>query len=121
MSTPFEYQVDQQSEQYIKVSAQGSAGMNEIIFMYQDLCSVAAENGYNKLFIDVTDLVLDFPMTDFVPLMNQLTELLADYKVARLCNVFEFRQDLIENVSGKANLDLKNFTEQSEALAWLLS
>ena len=119
MSTQFH--VEQQFEQYLKLSAHGSAGKSEILTMYQEACSAALNNSCFKLVVDVKNLTLDFPMTEFVPIMNQLTGMLANFKVARLCNVFEFRQDLIENVSGKSNLNLKNFSEHEEALAWLLS
>lgn len=121
MSTQFNYHFDQQFEQYLKLSAQGSAGKNEILTMYKEACAIALNNSCFKLLVDVQNVTLDFPMTEFVPIMNQLTGMLANFKVARLCNVFEFRQDLIENVSGKSNLNLKNFSEDKEALAWLLS
>lgn len=121
MSTQFNYQVAPQAEQYVKISANGSAGKNEILAMYRDVCAVAIDNGCKRLFVDATQITLDFPMTEFVPIMKELTGMLASFKVARLCNVFEFRQDLIENVSGKSNLELKNFTTNEEALAWLLT
>ena len=119
MSTPFEYKVCQQAEGYIKVELQGNAGTNEIVFMYQDVCDVAESNQFNRLLIDATGVTLDFPMTEFVPLMKKLSFMLEGFKVARLCNVFEFRQDLIENVSAKAEVILKNFTEEAEAIDWL--
>lgn len=121
MSTQFHYHIDQQAEQYLKLSAHGAAGKSEILSMYQDACNAALNNSCFKLLVDVKGLTLAFPMTEFVPTMNQLTGMLAHFKVARLCKVFEFRQDLIENVSGKANLNLKNFSEDEKALAWLLS
>ena len=121
MSTQFDYQVNQQADDYIRVSLSGVAGVKEIIFMYQDVCDVAGENQFNKLLIDATDVKMEFAMTEFVPMMKKLSVLLADFKVARLCNVFEFRQDLIESVSVKSNIVLKNFTAESEAIDWLLS
>lgn len=121
MSTPFNYYIEQQAEQYLTLSAQGSAGKKEILSMYQEACELGLKQNCFNLMVDVKQVTLDFPMTDFVPIMNELTDMLATFKIARLCNTFEFRQDLIENVSGKANLNLKNFSEDEEALAWLLS
>lgn len=119
MSTPFEYKVCQQAEGYLAVDLIGDAGTNEIVFMYQDVCDVAQSNEFDKILVNAKKLNLDFSMTEFVPLMKQLSPLLSQFKIARLCNVFEFRQDLIENVSLKENIALKNFKEESEAVIWL--
>lgn len=120
MSTQFEYKVCQQAEQYIKVQPSGSAGVKEILFMYQDACDLAESSKANKLLLDMTAIELSYPLTELLPLMKRLEDMLADFKVARICNVFEFRQDLIENISAKANLQLRNFGEEAEALTWLL-
>jgi len=121
MSTPFEYKVCQQAESYVKVYLSGSAGAREIEFMYQDVCEVAEANQFDKLLVDAQNLTLDFHMTEFVPLMKKVSSLLVGFKVARVCKVFEFRQDLIENVSKKSDVDLKNFTDETAAVTWLLA
>lgn len=120
MSTQFEYKVCQQAEQYVKVQPSGAAGVKDILFMYQDVCDLAESSKANRLLLDMTAIELSYPLTDLLPLMKRLEQVLAGFKVARICNVFEFRQDLIENISAKANLQLRNFGEESEALTWLL-
>lgn len=120
MSTPFEYKVCQQADQYVRVQPSGAAGVKDILSMYQDVCDLAISKKSDKLLLDTTAMKLDYPMTELLPLMKKLEQLLVDFKVARVCNVFEFRQDLIENISAKANLDLRNFADESEALVWLL-
>lgn len=120
MSTQFQYQICQRAEQYVKVEPSGAANANEILFMYQDVCDQAASNQANMLLLDMTAIELSYPLTELLPLMKKLENVLADFKVARICNVFDFRQDLIENISAKANLQLRNFGEESEALTWLL-
>lgn len=120
MSAPFEYKVCPQIDNYVKVLPSGAAGSQDILAMYQDICDLADSNKSDKLLLDMTTIELAYPMTELLPLMKRLEELLASFKVARICNVFEFRQDLIENISVKANLELRNFADETSALAWLL-
>lgn len=120
MSTQFEYKVCESQDQYVKVLPSGPAGVNDILYMYQDICDQAKTSQANKLLFDMTAMELDYPMTELLPLMKKLEGLLSNFKVARICNVFEFRQDLIENISAKANIQLRNFGDESEALTWLL-
>ena len=94
--------------------------MKIILVMYRDICDLAESHRANKLLFDMTEIQLDYPMTELLPLMKKLEAVLANFKVARICNVFEFRQDLIENISAKANLQLRNFPDETEALTWLL-
>lgn len=121
MPTQFEYKVCQQADQYVKVLPTGPAGVQDILYMYQEVCDLAKSNKADKLLLDTTAMELDYPMTELLPLMKRLETILVNFKVARVCNVFEFRQDLIENISAKANLKLRNFSEEAEALDWLLN
>lgn len=120
MSTLFEYKVCPQVDNYVKVLPSGAAGSKDILSMYQDICTLAESKKSDKLLLDMTAIELTYPMTELLPLMKNLEDLLARFKIARICNVFEFRQDLIENISAKANLELRNFADETAALAWLL-
>lgn len=120
MSTVFAYEICQQNQGHLQVSLSGVAGVRDILSMYDDVCLRAKEQQIDKILVDVTGCKLDYPMTQFVPLMKQLARILAPFRVARVCNVFEFRQDLIENISNKSSVMLKNFTCEQQAINWLL-
>lgn len=121
MTIEFSYQVCQQEAEYLKVDAKGVAGVKDIEFMYQGVCEIAKDHSCAKILMNAKGLELEFQMTDFVPLMQKLSTRLSTFKIARVCDVYGIKQDLIENMSMKTKLNLKNFSNETDAKQWLLN
>ena len=120
MTTSLSYQISYSEQHIIKVTAKGLADVTQMENMYQDVLSQAKDNSCENILFDATAMVSNYPLTEFLPLVNRLKPRLTGFKLARLCDIYEHRQDLIETVGNKENLTIKNFAAEAEATNWLL-
>ncbi len=120
MSDEFKFTYQMQADQYIVVKAQGNANAEQIEAMYRNAHNVAASHKVNKLLVDLAEARLSYPMEHFLPLMHRLKPVLTHFKTARVIKNESFRHDLVETVSQKSALKLKNFDDRHQAINWLL-
>ena len=121
MTTSLNYQISYSDEHIVKVTANGFADVQQMENMYQDVLAQAKTLACDNILFDASAMVANYPLTEFLPLMHRLKEHLQGFKLARLCNIYEHRQDLIESVGTKQNLTIKNFDIEDEATSWLLT
>ena len=119
MSTLFNYRVDSICDQHIKICLSGLAQVEHIESMYQDVVMLSEINQSSHILIDAISSELVYPISDLLPLMARLKQLLGTFKVARVCRVGEFRQELVEEASSKYGMQIRNFSQEQEALNWL--
>lgn len=119
MSTSFNYRVDSINEQHIKICLSGFAQVEQIESMYQDVVMLSEINQSSHILIDAVSSELVYPVKDLLPLMVRLKQLLGTFKVARVCRVGEFRQELVEEASSKYGIQIRNFAQEQEAIKWL--
>ena len=121
MTSSLSYQVSYSEQHIVKVTAKGSADVKQMENMYQDVLQQAKSFSCDNILFDASAIVANYPLTEFLPLMHRLKAHLQGYKLARLCDIYEHRQDLIESVGNKENLTIKNFDVEDDATTWLLS
>ena len=92
MSTPFKYQICQQQPEFVRVTMSGIAGVEQIECVYQEVLDLSSSHQVHKVLVDAKSVKLSYPLTEFLPLMNRLSSLLKDHKIARVCHKDEFRQ-----------------------------
>lgn len=119
MKKPFEFEIMDNDEPFLNVRVKGHASSKNIINMYKAIHDRANQNKQNKVILDAKEMVFDYPIVEFIPLVNDIKPLLTNVKVARLCEPFEQRQELIQSYCNKLNLPLKNFSCSKEAKSWL--
>lgn len=121
MTTSLSYQISYSDQHIVKVTAKGLADVTQMENMYQDVLSQAKGYACENILLDASAMVSNYPLTEFLPLMHRLKSHLQGIKLARLCDVYEHRQDLIESVGTKENLTIKNFSMEDDAKTWLLN
>ena len=119
MSTLFNYRVDSICDQHIKIRLSGLAKKEHIESMYQDVVMLSEINQSSHILIDAVSSELIYPVTDLLPLMTRLKQLLGTFKVARVCRVGEFRQELVEEACLKYGIQIRNFAQEQDAMKWL--
>jgi hypothetical protein len=119
MKTPFQFKICDMDDHVLKVKVEGHANKNNIVDMYEAIHGKALSAKRSKVLMDATNMAFDYPMTDFIPLVNSIKHLVKDLKVARVCEPYEQRQEIIQSYSDKENLPLRNFNNCEEAKAWL--
>lgn len=120
MSIPFRYSTHTNEQHYLSITVEGIADDIHIENMYADIKNIALQNQYKNILVNANNVTLDFPMERFLPLMNRLLPQLVRFNIARLCSLDDYKQDLIQNVCLSSNVNMKNFTNQTDAENWLL-
>ncbi|MDU0112445.1 hypothetical protein RT723_05400 [Psychrosphaera aquimarina] len=120
MSIPFRYSTHTNQTEYLYVNVEGDADDKQIENMYLDIKNQAQQNQYNNILINVNQITLNYTMEKFLPLMQRIMPHLAGFNIARLCSLDDYKQDLIQNVCLSSNVNMKNFTNQTDAENWLL-
>lgn len=120
MTKVFHFKLELNTKGYVTIHAQGEAQVADIESMYQEVYQFSQTQQINKVLFQALDVQLNYPMDQFLPLMERLSNYLEVLQVARIVDVDGFRQDLIEVVSEKLDYQLKNFSCPDEAEQWLL-
>lgn len=105
---------------YLHFTIEGEAEIEHIENLYDAILMHAKQRKNFNVLVDATNAEYVYPLEKFVPMVNRLAEKLKHLRIARLCQVDDFRQDLIEAMSIKQNINLRNFPDQMQALRWLL-
>jgi hypothetical protein len=121
MTNVFHFKLALDERGYVKIVAYGDASVSDIENMYQSVLEYSKQQETEKVMFDAVNVNLSYPMDQFLPLMERLSAYLSSLKVARVVKAEGFRQDLIETVSHKLNLDLRNFSCSEQANDWLVS
>ncbi|NVK24658.1 MAG: hypothetical protein HWE10_07005 [Gammaproteobacteria bacterium] len=121
MKTPLTYKISYSDDSFVSVIAKGIANPKQVEDMYKEIIAEAKSYSSDKIMLDAAQISLEYPLTELVPLMNRLKTIIDGFKVARICNKYEHRQDLIEGLGNKQKLSIKNFGDTKEALSWLQS
>ncbi|GAA0362403.1 hypothetical protein GCM10009092_28460 [Bowmanella denitrificans] len=103
----------------VRVSTGGLAEPQDIHTLYQQALDAGREANCYKLLLDVRELALDYDSGKVFQVLRDISPILQQLQVARLVTLSEFKHDLIEEYAKEQGFNLKNFTEQHQALEWL--
>lgn len=122
MSSLLNYTIEFEPVGFVKVTAKGGATAYELIKMYHAAINFCDGYDTNRILVDVTEMEAAYPLYQLLPLMDRLSEILFNYRVARVTNQIDaFQQEIIEAASSKSAVDMKNFDNSLAAQAWLLA
>ena len=120
MKNQFNYQCIAESKQgYVHVHASGIALPSCIIKMYEDVTTRAKMKNLSKILVELTDCELDYSGSEVLRVMKKVAPLLAQFTVARVVAHACYKNELIETISAKQALPIKNFDNRDCAISWL--
>lgn len=99
----------------------GNAQANDIVQAYQHIIDAAKEHKVDKLLINLEQLTLDYPSSDILYVMKNISSQLTPFKTARIVAKEGLKQLLIAQMAENNALNLKNFNSETAALDWLLN
>ncbi|AWL11156.1 hypothetical protein HMF8227_00660 [Saliniradius amylolyticus] len=120
MSLPFSFhtQIDEENA-VLMIVASGDASPEQVIAMYDDVGQQLASLQLEKVLLNATALQLNYSPDKVLEITGKLAELFKQVSLARVINLSDFRNDLIETFAARNQLRIKSFTEPEEAIAWL--
>lgn len=97
----------------------GKALPEDVVAAYQSIEEVANRHQCDKLLVDVRQLDLDYDGAAIMAIMHSLKRMLSQFRIARVVNMAQYKQDLIEGIAASAGYRLKNFSDEQDARTWL--
>lgn len=104
----------------LHVIASGLAQPTDILALYNKIMQLSQRYDCYRVFIDMRQMSKNVDDSRLIAMMDQLDGLLKRIRVARVVNSQDPQQHLVQSIADSRNYQLKNFTSQDQALAWLL-
>ena len=104
---------------YVEMTSSGPATPDLVKQMYQQAAQLAKIHGVQKILVNVRHIHLTYDVDALYAVVDYLANIMGDFKIARLINLDEFKQDLIEDLAKEKRLHLRNFEHRDDAVNWL--
>ncbi|PCK29858.1 hypothetical protein [Pseudoalteromonas piscicida] len=107
------------NERLIHAAAYGECVEANILNMYKNLGLTLKSNQLNCLVIDVSQLHITYDYPSVLTVLKKLNQIVEDIALARVIAPSDTKSGLIEAFAEKHGLQIKNFENYKDAIAWL--
>lgn len=107
------------STSLIMMTLRGRASAQDVISFYQLAQQYSTVYSSNKLLVDVSELVHDFPASDLLKIMPVISTWLKTCVIARIVSFDGFMHDLFLQKAKRFEINAENFECFKKAKLWL--
>lgn len=101
--------------------AKGVADPGDILALYNKLHSLANRHQCRKALVDLRQVQLSYDSASVLSTLDSLEPLLCNLQIARIVKPTDARQQFVQAYAEQLNLPLRNFYQDQQGLAWLIS
>ena len=101
-------------------TVKGHLEPNDIKRLYHGLIAFSCSKQTFNLLVDFRDTSMHFDSQTVLELVKQVGCITSGYRVARVYPKTDFRQYIIEEYANRLSIPIRNFTNEIDAIDWLL-